>query len=272
MDDIRASDNFFAFADMKYDNLFIDQTEVAFCHSGDFAQGAFDWHTHRWSHILYAVSGMMRVEVADSLWLLPPQRAIWISADVPHRTDCLAPTHFHSIFFAPSQISQMLPMRVFAVSPLAREMIRYASRWGVQRDPADVVANHYFETLLLLCQQWMADELALRLPRPQSESLGVVVDYVLRAVDSADLDTAADLIAVSPRTLRRQMQREMQMTWRQFLHDARMIRAMELLGAGEQSVTEVAFAVGYQSLSAFTKAFTLFTGEQPSRWSMVSAQ
>lgn len=253
---------------MKYDNLHIDQTEVAFCHSGDFAQGAFDWHTHRWSHLLYAVRGMMRVEVADSLWLLPPQRAIWVSADVPHRTDCLTPTHFHSIFFAPNQIVKPMPIRVFDVTPLAREMIRFASRWQERRDPDDPVANHFFEMLLLLCKEWMAEGLtALRLPRPQSDAMGQVVDYILGGVDAADLNTAADLIAVSPRTLRRQMQREMQTTWRQFLHDARMLRAMELLGTGEQTVTEVAFAVGYQSLSAFTKAFTLFTGERPSQWS-----
>lgn len=252
---------------MIYDNLQIETTKAAaFCHSGQFNQGMFDWHVHRWPHLLYAVSGTMQVEVEDALWLLPPQRAAWIAAEVPHRTVCFVPTQFQAIFIDPQQFEAMLPTRVFAVTPLAREMIRYALRWGVERDPADEMANQFFRTLVMLCRQWMADELALRLPRPQSEPLQRVVNYVLGELDVADLAAAAALIAVSPRTLRRQMQREMQITWRQFLHDARMMRAMELLASGEHTVLEVALVVGYNSLSAFTKAFTIFTGENPSRY------
>lgn len=152
------------------------------------------------------------------------------------------------------------------MSPLAREMVRYALRWDVNRKSDDALANHYFDTLLMLTRQWVVDEVELRLPRPTSEPMQRVVDYVLAELDSAELECAAALIAVSPRMLRRQMQREMQITWRRFLRDARMMRAMELLAAGQNSVTEVAMTVGYNSLSAFNSAFRQFTGQNPSEY------
>ncbi|MDJ0756180.1 MAG: helix-turn-helix transcriptional regulator [Ardenticatenaceae bacterium] len=254
---------------MHYDNLQIDQsTAAAFTHTGMFKRGSgnFDWHAHRWPHLLYAVSGALTVETEESLWLLPPQRAAWVAADVAHKTTCLLDTHFTSVFISPTLLTEPLPTRVFAVTPLAREMIRYARRWGVRRNPDDELAQQYFSTLIMMTRQWMADEIELRLPRPKSEPMQQVVEYILRDLDAADLNEAARLISVSSRTLRRQMLREMQTTWRQFLRDARMMQAMELLAAGQHSVTEVALAVGYNSHSAFTHAFHHFTGQNPSEY------
>jgi AraC-like DNA-binding protein len=55
-------------------------------------------------------------------------------------------------------------------------------------------------------------------------------------------------------------------SWRQFLHQARMLRAMELLVEADASITDVAFAVGFNSLSAFAKSFAYFSGQTPSKF------
>jgi AraC-like DNA-binding protein len=52
-------------------------------------------------------------------------------------------------------------------------------------------------------------------------------------------------------------------TWRAWVRQARLTRAMELLGEGG-AVGEVADAVGFESPSAFTRAFKELTGELPS--------
>lgn len=263
-----------------YDNLALERAQVdAFCHSGECWRGTSDWHACSWPHLLYVEQGLMQVETEERLWLLPPRHAIWIGANVSHRTVCLSPARFHSIFLHPRRASQMakasenasLAVRVLAVTPLAREMICYAAlRWGIERDPQDAVANQFFATLLMLCQQWVDDELALWLPRPRSRSLQQVVDYVLANLEEAQPETAAELIDVSPRTLRRRMQREMQITWRQFVHNARMLRAVTLLAASDCSVSDAARIVGYSSLSSFSKAFARFTGNNPSHYLTVN--
>jgi AraC-like DNA-binding protein len=50
--------------------------------------------------------------------------------------------------------------------------------------------------------------------------------------------------------------------WRQQL---RLLAALELLGAGE-SVTRVAFEVGYEDVSSFISAFKGAMGETPARY------
>ena len=54
--------------------------------------------------------------------------------------------------------------------------------------------------------------------------------------------------------------------WRQFLYQARMLRAMELLVEPRANITAVAYEVGFNSLSAFAKGFTRFTGQTPSEF------
>jgi AraC-like DNA-binding protein len=45
-----------------------------------------------------------------------------------------------------------------------------------------------------------------------------------------------------------------------------MLRAMALLAAPGQSIQDTATAVGFESLSSFTRAFTQFGGETPSSY------
>jgi AraC-like DNA-binding protein len=45
-----------------------------------------------------------------------------------------------------------------------------------------------------------------------------------------------------------------------------MLRAMALLAGPIQSVQETSSAVGFDSLSSFTRAFTQFSGETPTTY------
>ena len=35
-------------------------------------------HMHRRAQLLHAVQGVMRVETADAVWIVPPARALWL--------------------------------------------------------------------------------------------------------------------------------------------------------------------------------------------------
>jgi AraC-like DNA-binding protein len=52
----------------------------------------------------------------------------------------------------------------------------------------------------------------------------------------------------------------------QYLMSRRMERAKALLRAGDRSVTEVCFAVGFASLGSFSTQFRRFVGESPSAY------
>ena len=76
----------------------------------------------------------------------------------------------------------------------------------------------------------------------------------------------AKAVHISERTLARRCSTETGMIWSQFVHRARMLRAMELLAAPDMSVLEIVDAVGFLSVSAFHHAFRAFTGETPSSY------
>ena len=76
-------------------------------------------------------------------------------------------------------------------------------------------------------------------------------------------DIAAE-VGLAPRTLARRFEDEAGMTWRAALRRMRVIRAIEQLAAGDDSVTTIAHRVGYTSLSAFNAGFRDLTGRTPS--------
>ena len=78
-------------------------------------------------------------------------------------------------------------------------------------------------------------------------------------------DVAAE-VGLAPRSLARRFEEETGMTWRAVLRRMRVLRAIEELAAGDTPVTEIAFMVGYTSLSAFNTALKELTGRTPTEY------
>ena len=76
----------------------------------------------------------------------------------------------------------------------------------------------------------------------------------------------AAAVGVSERTLRRRFVAVTGMTWSQYLLASRVLQGIALLVEQDRPVTQIAFAVGFDSTSAFTRAFRRFTGETPTRY------
>ena len=226
----------------------------------------YDWHAHSRHQLMYAFSGTLRLEADNGLYLLPPQRAAWIPAGVRHRTT-LHNVRSGSVFFAPSLVAtDSGGVRIISAAPIVREMVCYALRWPPSRDPDDGLADAYFRTLGMLCAEWVREEMPFRLPAARTEQVARGMEYTLNNLESAAIEDAAGAAALSARQFRRRFGEETGVAWRQFLYQARMLRAMELLVEPRANITAVAYEVGFNSLSAFAKGFTRFTGQTPSEF------
>jgi AraC-like DNA-binding protein len=243
-------------------------TVAAFGLADDLEPFEADWHTHEKHQLLYSAMGTLRLQVQGSWWLLPPQRAAWIQAGVLHQVRATKPTALRTVYLSPALTAGIEEScRVFAVNSLAREMLLYAMRWGPDRAPQDPVANAFFHAFSALCQEWVAEARPYHLPTGESPELQRAIQHVLdRLADPHTLETVAQVAGISSRSLSRRFEREAQTTWRQFLHNARMIRAMELLSIEGAQVTATALNVGFESFGSFTQAFKTYAGETPSEY------
>lgn len=238
----------------------------AFCLTDELTPFTSSWHTHRRHQLLYAARGALHLEVAHAQWLLPPQRAAWLAGGTRHRVSTTQPATLCTVYLEPAHVPAAPEgeCRVFVLPPLAREMLLYSTRWGPEREPRDAVAQSFFSALAHLLAEWAAEPREWKLPRARTPELERAMAYTLaRLTGPVTLAGAAKAAGLSQRTLARRFEDEASTSWRRFLHDARMLRAMELLAEDGARVTQTAYAVGFESLAAFTHAFTAFTGERP---------
>ena len=208
--------------------------------------------------LVYIAAGTLTLEVGDFRWCLPPQCAAWITAGVEYTALVERSVSLRTIYFTTDHSGPDVRCSVFSISPLGREMILHAMRWP--QGNTDPLAEHFFHTLSGLCCEWSRDALEFRLHQPRSEELRSAMSYALEHLaEEPRLENAARQAGVSPRTLSRRFADEAKTSWRQYLHTARMIRAVELLSVPGARVTDTAVSVGFDSLGAFSQAFRHFT-------------
>jgi AraC-like DNA-binding protein len=242
--------------------------DVTFGINQDVASLDSGWQTFPGHYLLYASSGVFTLDVEDKRWHLPPQRAAWVAADESIRIHAKGPITSSSILFAKDSI---LPppsnCQVFAVTPLAREMILYAMRWGINRDPEDMVAERFFGAVADVCSELATHAEQFWLPRAFSDDLNQAMEYILDHLGhQLRIEDISSVINVSERTLARRFVEEAHLTCGQFIRRARMVQALQLLAQPGASVTEVAYAVGFESISAFNSGFRRFTQETPTEY------
>ena len=92
----------------------------------------FDRHTHEDHQLAWAASGVLTVLTQDATWVLPPTRALWIPAGMPHETGSDGRATMRSLYirpeFSPSGWAEPQRPTPVAASPLLAELIGYLSR------------------------------------------------------------------------------------------------------------------------------------------------
>jgi AraC-like DNA-binding protein len=222
------------------------------------------WHSHDLHQLEYAFQGVVMVETAAARYRLPPRQAVWIPAGLAHKST-FAQARTVSVFFEPSLVhdDRSGRARVLPVEPVLREMMIYALRWRIDRTSSDPVADSYFETLAHLVSDGLRFELPFFLPTSTDPLIAAVMRYTDGHLDTVDLRQVCEAVRISERTLRRRFRASTGMTWRQYALHSRILQAMTMLVNHNATVTGVATAVGFDSASAFSRAFQSYTGSTP---------
>jgi AraC-like DNA-binding protein len=208
------------------------------------------------------------LEAHGKQWVLPPARAALIAAGEPIRVAIPQPVTTSSVLFDPAFAPQPAePLTVFDLSPLARALLSECVDWPDAAEPLPPYARSLFGALAAVAWRLAQHPSPAAVPAGQSgelrRALALTDDRLAEDVRFEDIALEVGLV---PRSLARRFQDETGMTWRAVLRRMRVLRAIEELAAGEESVTTIAHAVGYTSLSAFNAAFRDLTGRTPTEY------
>jgi AraC-like DNA-binding protein/mannose-6-phosphate isomerase-like protein (cupin superfamily) len=230
----------------------------------DFAAG-FEIlpHRHERAQLIYATAGTMRISTGDGVWVVPPQRALWMPAGVRHSIVMLGDTTMRTLYVREDAVAMPTACRVLSVSPLLRELIVRATELPVQYDEKGA-AGHVIA--LILAELQGLQSLSLQLPMPRDPRLRSLCQALIEQPGDQRLLAAwARTLNSSARTLARRFQTETGLSFGAWRQQARVLEAMGRLGSGE-AVTQVALDLGYESVSAFSAMFHRATGASPSRF------
>ena len=228
----------------------------------DYPSGlATGFHSHPRAQLLYATCGVMRVETAESNYIVPPATALYLPADASHAVRMDGMVALRELFLREEAAAQLgVQARVIAVSPLLREVIVAICAEPVDWAP-DGRGHHLAQ--IALDEILRSTVLRLGLPLPQDPRLRRVVAQLReRPHDRRGIEQWTDVANASSRTLARLFRSQTGLSFRQWRQQARLTEALTALTAGA-SPTRAAVIAGFDSVPAFGAAFRAFFGMTP---------
>src|SRR5579884_2359826 len=159
-------------------------------------------HHHPEDQVIFASVGVMTVRTRESIWVVPPLRAVWIPAGTPHSVTMCGAVSMRTLYFFPGLI-RTLPRRCFVmnVSPLLKELIVHAC--GFPKLSRKVPLQKSLVELTV-AQLKTANAAPLHLPRPTDARAERIVRLLLSdPSDKRPLELLSKHCGASRRTIQR---------------------------------------------------------------------
>lgn len=220
-------------------------------------------HRHRRGQLIYAKSGVMQVTTREGIWIVPPQRALWIPVGMQHEIHMEGQVAVRMLYLDPPTSASFGPhCRVLSVSSLLRELILAAVRAHEDKQAERMAML----APLLLHELQAADPVALHIPVPSDPRLRKVCLRLLAGASHEEtLEQLAARAGASSRTLARLFESELHMSFVRWRQHVRLAQALGQMSLG-RPIKSVARDAGYASCSAFIGMFRRVLGVTPTEY------
>ena len=221
-------------------------------------------HRHRKAELLFSVSGIVRCEVANGLWMVPPQCALWVPGGREHSVRGAGSLALYALFVEP-EVVPLLPTEccTMAVSPLLRELLIAASRLPTlydQHGPAGRLVHTMLDELITAPLEH------LHVPMPDDQRLRRIAAGIERdPADRASAGEWARRVGMSERSLFRLVSTQTGMTFHRWRRQIQIMIALERMAEGA-TVQTAAFDLGFEGASSFITMFRKALGESPAKY------
>lgn len=222
-------------------------------------------HVHQRSQLSFIAQGYQYFYIHNKIYLVPQNHVIWIPSGLRHkcRSEAENTDLMVVLYKEVPKIDFFETVHVFAVPPVLREMLWYASKWS-QNLVEDNEQNSFLQAILNSLSHFCSENHNLQIPVPANERLIPICEYINKNFKyGIDIDVLANQIAISSRSLQRIFKAETGITVQKYHQLIRILKSIEMIGQGKYTLTEIAFMVGYKSLSAFTSSYQAIMKSSP---------
>ena len=221
------------------------------------------FHQHQRGQLVMPLSGFVTCTIADAIWMVPANCAVWIPSQVFHSNRISSGSDVCMLFIDPDIKGIPEKSCTLSISPLLRESIIALSSVD-QHYEAEGRTARLVEVLIDELTAMPAEHFDF--PIPSEPRLHKIAKEMYG--DPSNRLTVgewAKRFAMSERTLSRLVKQELGMTfghWRSQLH---IVLALQKLSSGD-AVHRIAEDLGYESVSAFISFFKKTLGRSPKQY------
>jgi AraC-like DNA-binding protein len=221
-------------------------------------------HAHGADQLIYAIRGVMQVSSGRSVWLIPPQFALWIPGRTSHWIQMSGPVSMRTLYLRRG-LASGLPRgcSVLHVTPLLRELIVETVRVG-QLGTRNQHECALCDLLILHLESAPSAPTSVTMPK-ERRALGVAQAVLTNPAQLRPLAELCGDVGASVRTIERAFRKDVGTTFESWRRQVRLMKAVELLVSG-CSIKEAAFGVGYRQSNAFVEMFRQTFGTTPRAW------
>ncbi|PYD49436.1 AraC family transcriptional regulator [Komagataeibacter saccharivorans] len=223
-----------------------------------------DLHVHEKGQIFVVESGVMAVMIQNSYWLIGPGQLLWLPSGFVHKARSHGAIAGWNLYITAERYSSVAqkPFVADCTRLLMAQVERLSqnAKVAIWQDSFTRLAESFWDEFLSIPRH------SVSLPFPEDARLKRIAEALsVTPADPRGQQEWADMAGMSLRSFIRHFTADTGMqfsVWRQRL---RILNAQERLARCER-VTDVAAAVGYESLGAFAAAFRKNTGYSPSTY------
>jgi AraC-like DNA-binding protein len=229
----------------------------------------FPVHSHKKGQLTYVEGGIAYVHVEGKINVIPARHYIWIPAGLAHFLQVSnSITAVRTLYFSIEEDSGDFyqHMGIYPVNTLLHEMLLYTEIVNGVIQAADP-RYCFFMAVKNILPELGLTRLQTALPTTQNLRLKPVLVFLEAHVsERVTLANISERFGISERSMSRLFQSELSISFLQYVKQLRMVKAVELILKTDLTLSEIAYATGYLSISSFSNTFKQFTNLRPSQF------
>ena len=229
-----------------------------------------DQHKHSQAHILVVLDGVASLDVEKSQFIIPNGYFVWIPQGIMHRVSFNGrKVSLLNIYFPNTIRRDKIFEQIgdYPIPSILYHIIEMLKERSIIVPPEDWRYELLATTVHILPHVLSGSFLTLRLPTSQNYMVQRIIDKIQKDYyKPLTLQHVSKELGLSERSINRYMSKELGMSFTQYLRIYRITIAIRKMANSDDSLTNIAYEVGYDSLTAFSNTFYKITGLRPSQF------